>query len=97
MKPDEIEVAFQRGKLSHRCPCGVTEAAGSCCSRCLRPMGPADWAVDHRPARSERLLEAHSGPEAPADGSVDPDAAQNGPTAVETVNRADPVRAEAVA
>ena len=37
------------GKLSQRCPCGIAEAAGSYCTRCLRPMGEADWFVS--PAR----------------------------------------------
>ncbi len=35
-------------------------------------MTPADWAVDARHARSERLLEPPSGPEAPLDGSEAP-------------------------
>jgi hypothetical protein len=41
---------LSRGKLSQTCPCGVTEAAGSYCTRCLRPMGEADW---HPIKRSE--------------------------------------------
>ena len=41
---------FARGKLDQTCPCGVTEAAGGYCTRCLRPMGETDW---HPIRRSE--------------------------------------------
>lgn len=94
---EEIRALQAAGRLSQRCPCGVTEAAGSYCSSCLRLMGPSDWGVDDRKKHPGPALDPSSGPEAPLDGSVDPDAALEGATAVETVNRADPVRAEAVA
>lgn len=37
-----------RGKLWQACPCGVTEAAGPYCTKCLRPTGPEDWYVPER-------------------------------------------------
>jgi len=39
----ETAALLQAGKLSQTCPCGITEAASSYCTRCLRPMGEADW------------------------------------------------------
>ncbi len=75
MTPEELQA---RGRLSQHCQCGVTEAAGSYCTSCLRPMTPADWGVDDRLKPTERPLEAHSAPEASPDGSVDPDGAQEG-------------------
>jgi hypothetical protein len=39
---------LRTGKLSQRCPCGVVEAAGSYCTRCLRPMTEADWFTQDR-------------------------------------------------
>ncbi len=39
----ETAALLQAGKLSQTCPCGITEAAGSYCTRCLHPMGEADW------------------------------------------------------
>ncbi len=75
MTPEELQA---RGRLSQRCPCGVTEAAGSYCTSCLRPMGPEDWGVDDRKARPDGSQLPPSAPEAPEDGSLDPDGAQKG-------------------
>jgi hypothetical protein len=42
--PADIAEALRAGKLEQTCrACGRTEAAGSYCSWCSRPMGPADW------------------------------------------------------
>jgi hypothetical protein len=42
---------LRAGKLSQTCPaCHITEAAGSHCSACLRPMAEADWYVAERSA-----------------------------------------------
>jgi hypothetical protein len=67
-----------RGRLSQRCPCGVTEAAGAYCTSCRRAMGPADWGVDDRKTRPEGSVVPPSGAEGPDDGSLDPDAPQKG-------------------
>lgn len=40
----EVAALLQAGKLSQECPyCGRTEAAGSYCTGCARPMAETDW------------------------------------------------------
>ncbi len=48
-----ISKLLEAGRLSQTCPCGVTEAAGSYCTRCLRPMSEADWRRAERLEQSE--------------------------------------------
>jgi len=39
----ETAAMLQAGRLSQRCPCETSEAAGNYCTRCGRATGPADW------------------------------------------------------
>lgn len=63
-------------KLDQTCPCGVTEAAGSYCTKCLAPTqeswlhhgkGNPDALRAYRAARAGSLTESpHPSPERPA-------------------------------
>jgi hypothetical protein len=79
MTPDELEVAFQRGELSQTCPCGLTEAAGGYCSKCLRPMGPADWIARTRQGAAGPNADGLR-PGSPPDGSFRHSEAPEGAT-----------------
>ena len=54
----------ERGRLSQRCPsCGIVEAAGAYCSKCLTPTGPATFFTQAKgkpPASTERPVVRHS-------------------------------------
>lgn len=54
----DVSALLQAGKLSQRCPCGIIEAAGSYCSRCLRPMTEADWFAQTRGRPRSAVREA---------------------------------------
>ncbi len=82
---------LQAGRLEQACPdCGTWEAAGSHCSKCRRPMGPADWyrngdkagrAVAHERAAVIRQTHLKRGRGRPSASSATPrsDAALGGP------------------
>lgn len=59
MTEAELRKLLEQGKLEQTCPdCGRKEAAGSYCTRCLRPMNLQDFCRPKRTAAQDAAFKA---------------------------------------
>jgi len=86
-----MQELLQAGRLSQVCPdCGLQEAAGAYCTRCLRPMSEQDWQSSATEAQQAALARARlARQDAPRPPLTDADA-RKGPGAAIDATMANP-------